>query len=438
MSVVKTTLIGAMAALLLVGCGGGGGSNVGRGEVSGVVFDADGKPVRGATVFVDADGHRETETDSAGTYVLRGVAAKDVLVRAETPDGQFVGQNLARVFTNERDLSVNIALYRSNNLARIVGQVTDGSGNVQRGLRVFARPTDDSILSSSSAVTDNDGFYVIDRLARGVEYRVLATAPNRGEDTRLLTPTAREVQQNLVLGTASNPDLTAPTGLDAIAYTTPGQDTFRSTKLNRAFEAVKRQLDPTRAARMAKRPTTKDTALGRPIEVDLFWDEYTKVDTYGFGVYRRALPSTVDISTFLHDPLAQYFADGDELLQPNVEYSYAITAISTTFNEGTGQGQSPLSNRISVVPLSDLLLQSPTGQTVRWTPVAGAAKYQMFVYEEYPDVGILPIHTSAELSGAASSYAVPGTLTPGRTYYYVVVGSRADNSAQALSIVGTL
>lgn len=434
------SILGATAALLLVGCGGGGGGSANRGEVAGVVFDADGKPVRGATVFVDAGGHRETETDSAGTYVLRDVAAQDILVRAETPDGQFVGQNLGRVFTNERDLSVNIALYPVNSLARIVGQVTNGAGNVQRGLRVFARPTDDSILSSASAVTDNNGFYEIDRLARGMEYRVVATAPNRGEDSRLLTPAAREVQQNLVLGTASNPNLAAPTGLDAIAYTTPGQDTFRSAnsaKLSRALEAVKQRLDPTRAARLAKRKATRNTALGRPIEVDLFWDEYSITDTYGFGIYRRALPSTADNSAFLHDPLAQYYADGDELLQPNVEYSYAITAISTTFNEATGQGQSPLSNRVSVVPLSDLLLQSPTGQTVRWSTVAGAAKYQVFVYDEYPDVGIVPIHTSAELSGAASSYTVPGSLTAGRVYYYIVVGSRADNSAQALSIVGT-
>jgi hypothetical protein len=373
--------------------------------------------------------------------VLRGVAAKDLLVKAETPDGQFVGQNLSRVFTNERDVSVNITLYPSNNLARIVGQVTDGSGHVQRGLRVFARPTDGSILSSASTVTDNDGFYAIDRLVRGVEYRVIATALDRSEDSRLLTPTAREVQQNLTLGNnPSNPDLTAPTNLDAIAYTTPGQDTFRTAnaaKLGRAFEAVKQLLDPTRAARLAKRKATRDTPLGRPIEVDLFWDEYTKVDTYGFGIYRRALPGTADVTSFLHDPLAQYYADGDELLQPNVEYSYAITAISTSFDEATSQGQSPQSNRISVIPLGDLLLQSPTGQTVNWTPVTGASKYQVFVYDEYPDVGISPIHTSAELSGAASSYAVPGTLTAGHVYYYVVVGSRADNSAQALSIVGT-
>lgn len=430
-----------MAALLLAGCGGGGGSAQ-KGEISGVVFDGDGKPVKGATVYVDAGGHRETETDSAGTYVLRDVAAKDLIVRAQTPDGNFLGQNLSRVFTNERDISVNITLYPSTSLARVVGQVTNASGRVQQGLRVFARPTDGSILSSASALTDADGFYEIDRLVQGVEYRIVANAPGRGEDSRLLTFATRETRQNLVLGTASNPDLAAPANLDAISYTSPGQDTFRSAGISadqasKAMEAIKQQIDPKRAARLAKKAATRDTSLGRPIEVDLFWDEYGIVDTYGFGIYRRALPSTVDTSTFLHDPLAAYYADGDGLLQPGVQYSYGITAISSSFDEGTGEGQSPLSTRITVTPLEDLLLLPNVGQTVNWSTVAGAGKYKVYVYSSYPDVGVPTLETSSDLSGSATSYTIAASLTPGRRYFYVVVASRSDNSANALSIVGS-
>lgn len=430
-----------MVALLLAGCGGGGGSTA-RGEVSGVVFDGDGKPVKGATVFVDSGGHRSTETDSGGTYVLRDISAEDLIVRAETPDGNFLGQNLSRVFSNERDISVNITLYPAASLARVVGQVTNASGRVQQGLRVFARPTDGSILSSASALTDADGFYTIDRLVQGVEYRVVANAPGKGEDSRLLTFSTRETRQNLVLGTASNPTLAAPTNLDAIAYTTPGQDTFRTagvttSQASRAMEAIKQRIDPTRAARLAKRPASRDTTLGRPIEVDLFWDEYGIVDTYGFGIYRRALPSVDDTSTFLHDPLAAYYADGDAVLVPGVQYSYGITAISSSFDEASGVGQSPLSSRITVTPLDDLILAPTSDQTVAWITVPGAGKYKVYVYSSYPDVGILPIETSSDLSGAATSYTISASLTAGHRYYFVVVGTRTDNSANALSIVNS-
>jgi len=432
-----------MVALLLAGCGGGGGS-VAKGEISGVVFDGDGKPVKGATVYVDAGGHRSTETDSGGTYVLRDVAAKDIIVRAETPDGNYLGQNLSRVFSNERDMSVNITLYPSTSLARVIGQVTNASGHVQQGLRVFARPTDGSILSSSSAMTDADGFFTIDRLVQGIEYRIVANAPGKGEDSRLLTFSTRETHQNLVLGTASDPVLAAPTNLDAIAYTTPGQDTFRTASVttvqaSRAMEAIKQQIDPTRAARIAKRPASRDTSLGRPIEVDLFWDEYGIVDTYGFGIYRHEVPSAglppPDTSMFLHDPLASYYADGDAILLPGVEYSYGVSAISSSFDEATGEGESAISDRITVTPLGDLLLAPSSGQTVAWSTVTGAAKYKVYVYSSYPDVGILPVETSGDLSGAATSYTISASLTSGHRYYYVVVGTRSENSANALSIV---
>lgn len=422
--------MGALLALVLAGCGGGGGSTA-RGEVSGVVFDIDGKPVRGARVFVDNGGHRETFTDSAGAYVLTGVAAKDLLVKARTiADGTtFVGQNLARVFGNERDLSVNITLVAENSQARLVGQVTDGTGRVVRDLRVVIRPTDDKTLSSASALTDRDGFYSIDGLMRGVEYRVLANGLGYGEDSRVLTISSREARQDLTLGAPSNPNLAPPQNLDAVAYTTPGDITTRSLRQKHAYESIKRLLDPDRAARLAKRKTVaRDTASGRPIEVDLFWDDYTTIDTVGFGIYRRLGSGGADTPFFLQDPLAVYFADGDAVIRENTTYSYAITAINSSFDDNPDQGESAFSNRVSVTPLGDLRGIQFAGTTVSWQGVAGADDYTVFAYNEYPGIGVLPINGSSGQTTTGTSLSVPNA-----TAYVVVVGERSDGSARTLS-----
>lgn len=429
-----------MAALFLIGCGGGGGGSQARGEVSGVVFDADGNPVRGARVYVDSGGDRETFTDSAGAYVLRDVTAKDLLVKARaTADGGavFVGQNLARVFRNERDLSVNITLVNENAQARLVGQVTSGTGRVVRGLRVVVRPTDGTTLSSSSTLTDSDGFYTIDGLIRGVEYRVLANAQGYGEDTRVVTISGREGRQDLTLGSATGGVLDPPENLDAVAYTTPGDITTRSLRQNTAYESIKQILDPTRAARLAKRKAAgRDTPLGRPIEVDLFWDDYTAVDTVGYGVYRRIGTNGDDTTFFLQDPLASYFADADGTLQVGTEYSYAITAIGSNFEDDPDEGESAFSNRISTTPLGDLTLRSREGATVRWNAVSGATNYTVFVYDQYPGLGVTPINGANGQTTTDTSLNLASL--GGGTYYYIVVGERADGSARTLSLIDTI
>ena len=437
----------AVALLFVLGCGGGGGDHNGgnnaRGEVSGVVFDGNGQPVRGATVFVDQGGTRETVTDSLGAYVLRDVVAEDLLVGAQTPDGAYVGQNLARVYEGERDVSVNIALYSSGSLARIVGRVTNGQGRAVGGLRVFARPTNTAVLSSASALTDGNGNYTIDRLARNVEYRLLTNDLGKGEGTTVLTPSVRETRQDLVLGTASNPNLAAPAGLYAIAYTTTGAETTSRSvdagRQARAMEAVKRVLDPKRTARLARKTGTRNTTfLNEPISIDLFWNEYTATDTYGFGIYRSLGTGAAANQTFLHDPLAAYFDDGDEALVDGNAYTYRITAISSSYDENSGTGESSFSNATTVTPLSELLLGTPSGQTVSWQAVSGAAAYTVFAYDRYPDLGVQPISTTKTTT---TSLTIPGNLSSGARYYYVVVatryvtGSTTDASAQALSPV---
>lgn len=430
-----------IALLFVLGCGGGGGEkaqSLGRGEVSGVVFDADHQPVRGATVYVDTGGTRETVTDSLGSYVLTGVIADDVVIGARTADGTYLGQNLARVYKGERDVSVNITLYPAGSLGRVYGKVTDGQGRALRGLRVFARPTDGDVLSSASAVTDGNGFYSIGRLARNVEYRLLANNLGRGEATTPITLTGSETRQDLALTGESNPTLSPPEALEAIAYTTPGEDTLSrsvdSSAQRKALESVKRLLDPTRAARLAKLAKTRNTTTyDEPIEIDLSWNEYTTIDTYGFGIYRFVGTGTTPIETFLHDPLANYFADGDATIRDGVSYTYRITAINSSYDENTGAGESEYSNSSTVVPLGELLLNPPVNGAARWQSVGGADLYQVYSYAQYPGLAVAPIEKSAELSAGTTAYTLPAG-----TRYYVVVASRADGSAQALSPVASV
>src|SRR2546423_1873105 len=93
---------------LVIVAGGCGGSSINSGlgspgEVAGVVFDSDGNVVRNADVFID-NPSIQTVSNSPGTYILRNVPAEDLIVRATVSENgvTYIGQNLARVFNNDR------------------------------------------------------------------------------------------------------------------------------------------------------------------------------------------------------------------------------------------------------------------------------------------------------------------------------------------------
>lgn len=433
-----------MAALFLIGCGGGGGGVQGRGEIAGVVLDANNQPVRDARVWTDAgNGNRETHTNSAGSYVLTNVGDTDTIVHAEVRDSNNVrsaGQNLARVFNGERASSTNIVVYRASELVRLNGQVRNSSGRVLRGARVFARATDGTVLSSASALTDNDGVYVIDDLHANTEYQLVANTPGYGEASDVITIQSGEARHDFVLGAPSDPDLDTPAGLVAVAYTTPEIPTTRgtsATQLAGAFEALKQHLDPTRAKRLSKLKK-RDTLLGSPIEVDLTWDPYPIPDTLGFAVYRQPVGSSNDDTVqFLHDPLAEIFVDADPLIRETTAYNYQITALSTSYDAVSGHGESVFSNSVEVQPLPELALHFPSGKTLSWSAVSGAADYSVFVYDRYPRIGVDPIYDNNATPTTSTEFTVPVSLTAGQTYYYIVVGHRADDSAMTFSTVDT-
>jgi hypothetical protein len=434
----------ALSVLLLAGCGGGGGDTDLRGEVSGVVFDQEGFVVRGARVFYDGKGNsdRETVTTTSGTYTLSDVPSEDIVVRAEiTKDGvRYYGQNIASVVSSERAKNVNIAVYPETQLATLRGEVRDRDGFLLRGVRVFMRPNDDpnttdddTLLTSAVGITDDRGKFVIGGLLGGVSYRVQVNALGFNSDFEAIRLNVREDRfVNFTLPDGNTDTLRAPENLLATAYTSP--PVVRSdARLGGAIEMMKQRLRPQRT-----KTVTRTTVRGNPIEVDLFWDDFTDTALLGFGIYRGQGNQVLRNVGFLRDPQAVFYADNDDALVEDIAYTYAITALDTLYDGD--EGESELSNAATVRPLGDLLLGSVTASTqptFRWTSVTGATRYSVFLFTEFPSFGVSEIYTNYEHPVNANQFTYDGApLTAGRTYYYIVVAEREDQTAVSFSQVG--
>jgi hypothetical protein len=435
-------MIAAGALLLLGGCGGSGHSGVtNRGEVSGVVFDREGFVVRDAHVYFDGSGDedRTTQTNEGGIYVLPELPARDLTVRAErVKDGvRYYGQNVARVVAGERTKNVNIAMFPENELASIRGEVRDRQGRLVRGIHIFLRPvSNDTLPSSAMAITDSNGEFVIGALGSNLTYRIQANGLGYNSDIDTVTLQPREQRfLNLVVPDGQITNVPKPTGLTATAYTTPRVNRS-DARQSSAMEAMKQILNPKRVSSVKRL-----TANGNPIEVDLFWNRYEDANTatalLGFGIYRAIGNGNLQNTDFLRDPQAAYFADLDNSLIEQTNYTYGITALDTLFD---GQeGESAISDTVTVRPLGDLTLGSvtPTSHpTFRWNAAPGASSYYVYIFDEYPTIGVQERFVN-ETGISGTQFTYDGVaLGNGRTFYYLVVGVSADNSAVTISPVG--
>lgn len=413
----------------LIGCGGGGSQFFG--EVSGIVTDANGDTVRGARVFASG---RETFSNSAGSYVLTRVAEGDQIIRAEiTQNGiEFSGQNVARIFGEDRTQTINIAVARTSLQAGIHGTVRDRFGNRIAGAKVFAMG---NALTSSVAFTNSNGDYVMRGLMSGVTYQLTASARTfeNDIDSVNLVP-GEDPRFDFVLGDGTNPAMLPPQNLSAVAWTTPSEIT-RSPSQRAGIEAVKNMLLPKRKVQAGR-----TTINGNNVEVDLFWDEYTSnFDMLlGFGIYRASTVGGQSTAIdFMRDPHAAFFQDLDENLHENQNWYYEITALSTQYPD-TFNSESNFSNRYGVATLGDLFLNSLlTGPlTFRWTAGSGATSYVVYLFDEFPGVGVNSIwNTEATpTSGNSQVYTGPA-LTSGLRYYYIVLGLANGNDSRTLSVI---
>jgi hypothetical protein len=438
----------AASAAILAGCGGGdnggGFSGPGFGSVSGVVFDQNGNPVRNAQVsYTDSlIGEVDTVTNSSGAFVLRAITAGVDVIQAKLTSGgvSYFGQNVAFLNNGQLTQTINIGLYPSSQLASLQGSVSDSFGNLLSGVGVYAIPTSGKMMSSAYGITDNTGFYNIGGLMAGVSYKIQANAAGYGSAMDTETLTAGHAKTvNYTLPPTTTTTLPTPTGVTAVAYTAPSNPTTQPF-MRKALEAVKSIIDPRRRsmhpAIKTKRPKMTPFNSGSQVEIDVMWNPVTNPSLLGYGIYfssTTAAPKYIDL---LYDPLASVYEDQDDSLTFGNTYTYAVTTVSTS--AGHGQGESLPSTYASATPLGPLVpgsVAASTMPTFNWQPAVGASTYAVFLFTQYPDVGVSDVwdNNAHRVSGSSFTYNGPA-LTSGQTYYYILVGFDAAGD-QSLSPV---
>ncbi|MDW8051533.1 MAG: carboxypeptidase regulatory-like domain-containing protein [Armatimonadota bacterium] len=435
-------LLGFATSLLLFGCG----DERQVGVVSGTVTDIEnGDPIANAEVFVEGT-NSFTRTLHNGTFYLTNVPEGFTLIRARAVihGVEYTGQNVAQVFPNQQTKSVNIMLAPTNQQGTIEGFVRDPFGAGIEGARVFAG----GALSSAFAVTDRRGFYRIRGLPAGYEYPVVASAPGYENVKQIARVHANETTLvSFTLNPSTNRPVSAPQGLEATAWTLPRElVATRSVRLREAYNAIRALFDEKPRKRVA---TLTRAASDYWIEVELSWEYREQLNLLGYGIYRgRTLEELQrNAIAYLRDPLADFFADLDPALQPNVDYFYEVTALNTDYLEGRPGSESPRSNRVSARPFAPIAITSPKPNEVvdnlviQWTPVPNADYYLVLIYDRFPDYQVKPYFPTdlsnpgpAKVFAPATSLVYPGpVLVRGRTYYAVVLAFTNDRSTRAIS-----
>ncbi len=435
-------LIAFLVAGILAGCGG----DTKVGVVSGTITDIKGNPVADAEVFAANAVNSRTRSLHNGTYYLTNVPDRFTIIRARAVINgvEYTGQNIAQVFENEQSKNVNIMIAPANRQGAVEGFVRDALGRGIEGARVFAGGE----LSSALAVTDRRGFYRIAGLPAGYEYPIVASAPDYENDKRTVSIVAGETALvSFTLNDSRNRPVQAPINLSATAWTMPRVLTAtRSARERDAYNAIRALFDD--------KPRPRRTVVSRAvgdywIEIDLSWKYQEQLSLLGYGIYRGRTLDELNRNAiaFLRDPLANFFADLDPALQPNVTYFYEMVALNTDYlndQPGTVSGRS---NRVSARPFTPITITRPfpneivDGLILQWTPVPNADYYLVLIYDRFPDYKVAP-YFPADLSnpGAAKVFA-PATslvytgppLVSGRTYYAVVLAFTNNRNTRAIS-----
>ncbi len=424
-----------MAVVVVLGCGGVIGQQQ-TGEVSGVITTLDLDVVRGARVVVETSGEtRETASNSGGAYVIRDVPEGDVIVTAEVFQSgvRYVGRNVARVFADERTQSVNLTMGRADRLAVMEGVVYDLSGNRVEGARVFANA---GTLGSSMDITDRNGEYRIEAMLSGVDYNISAGAQGFSSDLATATLNANETRRvDFTLGSAGSPTLSPPQNLAATAWTTPEVAT-RATDASEAVQAIKALVKPGYKPVATTALSGRDTIDGDYVEVDLAWDPMPSQSLLGFGVY-RALGTfgSFEAVDFLRDPETGAYVDLDPRLKDLQTYQYRITALNTLYPE-TGNSESAPSDIATIRPIGSIssVQANGTSLAISWDSSAGAEDYIVFVFSQYPGIGVNPVWTSSRTTLTSLTYT--GPATPSARYFVMVVAAADGDSSLAISPVG--
>ena len=175
------------------------------GTVQGVVVDAEGRGIPGATVHADRDANRrtsqlETQTGSTGAFELSGVPIGPVHVVARHPSYAISSPVVAEVDPEKETPPVRIVLARGG---RIEGRALHRDGRPFTGGRVHAWPLDGRASGGGweAAPLDADGSFVMEHVPAGrMKLDLMAFTPSSpmvsgmGGGNILTTVASREVE----------------------------------------------------------------------------------------------------------------------------------------------------------------------------------------------------------------------------------------------------
>ncbi|MCS6924054.1 MAG: carboxypeptidase-like regulatory domain-containing protein, partial [Fimbriimonadales bacterium] len=374
------------------------------GVISGTVTDVEGNPVANAEVTATGGVVSSTRTLHNGTFYLTKVSEgfTTIRVRARVNNREYTGQQVAQVFPNEQSKNINIMVAPAELQGSVEGLVLDPLGRGIERARVFVG----GALSSALAVTDRRGYYRIDGLPSGYEYPIVASAPGYENVQQTVAIRARETSVvSFALNYSSNRPVNAPQNLTATAWTMP-RDLMatRDNRQWRAYNAIRALFD----GRLRDRPLRPPSrAAGEYwIEVDLSWDFEQQPSLLGYGIFRGTTLQELESNAiaFLRDPLADFFADLDPTLQPNVTYYYETIAVNTDYLDDPDHpnAKSGRSNRVAARPFVPIQVTQPRPDTlvdsrgliISWTPVERADYYLVMIYDRFPDYQVQPFYPS--------------------------------------------
>ncbi len=461
---------GGLAALALLtllilpywGCGSGGGKP--KGDLTGLVTDVDGQAVAGATVRV---GSLTTTSLSNGTFVIENISGGLQTVRAEATirGNRWSGETVVDLVGGEKNRSINVTISDERFQGSIAGTVIDPNGFVLPGAKIFVlRPKVSGefgeMIASTMAVTRNDGTYEVRRLTPGVTYTVTCSLAGYVNETRRVTVNANQTSAAsfaLAFGTSQGP-IPAPENVFATAFTISGTISRADSGAQGVYDWLKRHYRKKRGlpenptVRNIERKTTgRLTPSGSVIEIDLDWTYASYEDLFGYAIKRGTNRNALSVTALVRDPLTRFFFDVDQTLTPDVVYYYTVHCLDTIDFPDRGT-LGPASQIVSANPLGPIRAQSPAqgasvngDPTFQWTAVNGAANYQIYVWDRFPDLqnaqdtnnGVTPIWPANFNNPGSSLVPAPRTsqvyagpvLQRGRTYYWMVVAEDSEGAA---------
>lgn len=475
------TLLLALLAFSLFGCGGGSTPN-GKGNqptykllapvedpnknsvISGTLFSLLDSvidyPYNASVTLTGATDKGAQYADSTTSSVRGGYRFENVppglyTVTASAQSTRIDGLTLTATVNSVRargnipTLMVNLLLGKPDDQINFTGLITrQSTGQPVAGATVTADVSgyttdhlqggaNDNVSVLISTTAGADGRYQLNIPAGGNSYYIAAHADFSmvSESDRMTNLLAGPKTVDLVLTDAETPSF-APLQLDMLSSTLPAPTRAASAQAMVTRLAVARALHApqdriTRLEKLASaRSADTSRAITGMVENDLYWAVLDgDVGVRGFHVYRSTTkdgPYTLIGS--VADPYILFFFDSDPALQDLDQTYYTVTSYAANGQTSTPAGAflaAPLPQIIPAGP-DDGAMVAQANARVSWAPVAGAKSYLVTVYfNAAPSFNMVPIRAPLVYKNGETSESF-ADLPPGDYWWSVSAYNTVD------------